>query len=105
MNYYNKAAITVINQGLAWLHDGIQNKWVEPGCNGYHYALRLRPGETIENIHRQFRKSRQSPCMCCFGNHGRMWMLKGNGRKSHWKTKGLVKMHRVQKNEILSPEN
>lgn len=37
------------------------------------------------------KKHYNSPCMCCFRNNGRMWMLTGNGNKSIIKNKGTQK--------------
>lgn len=59
--------------------------------NGHDYTAKLRKGETKEIFRRQFRKHNPDPCVTCFLNHGKMWMLKGNGRKSSKKTKGLSK--------------
>lgn len=61
------------------------------GTNGYYYKAKLRKHETPETFNRQFRKYKPDPCMSCFHNHGRMWMLKGNGTKSKHKTKGMRK--------------
>lgn len=59
--------------------------------NGFWYTAKLRKGETKETFKRQFRKHNPDPCLFCFAHHGRMWMLKGNGKKSSRKTKGLLK--------------
>lgn len=34
-------------------------------------------------------RSREGPCMACFRNHGRIWMIKGTGNKAKCKTKGM----------------
>lgn len=39
----------------------------------------------------QLRKHYPDPCKCCWYHNGRIWMLKGTGRKSKSKTKGMRK--------------
>jgi hypothetical protein len=40
------------------------------------------------------------PCMCCYRNDGRIWMMKGTGEKAYCKNKGMHK-HKFREYEIL----
>lgn len=51
--------------------------------------------------HKQMKVYKASPCMGCFHSSGRMWMMKGNGDKSKWKTKGMKKMKQREHQEKL----
>jgi hypothetical protein len=58
---------------------------------GFHYRVNLRPNESVRGHRRQYHKYPLKPCKCCFHTDGRIWMLKGSGRKSRTKTKGIVR--------------
>lgn len=59
---------------------------------GFHFVLHVRKGETEESIRRQFHKYPAAPCPCCFRHEGRIWELRGSGKKLHKsmsKSKGM----------------
>ena len=55
------------------------------GYPTYAYYLNSRSDKI------QPQKRYSGPCSCCLGLEGRMWMLKGLGKKSSLKTKGMRK--------------
>lgn len=49
----------------------------------------------------EFRKAPNSPCMCCFQNDGRIYELRGSGKKSSRKTKGMKRQRQYDIKELL----
>jgi len=46
-------------------------------------------------LFRQYNKIKSEPCPCCFQHAGRIWQLKGLGKKSKNKTKGMKKINKT----------
>jgi hypothetical protein len=47
-------------------------------------------------MYREHKKIVDAPCACCFQSHGRMYQLRGTGKKSKEKAKGMKRMHKYE---------
>jgi hypothetical protein len=45
-------------------------------------------------LYREYHKIHDGPCICCFQNNGKIWQLKGTGKKSKGKTKGMRRINK-----------
>lgn len=72
-------------------------KWYYPNEITDNRVIQIYPQLNEENY--QFKtqmkklnlRSSAGPCLCCFRNHGRIWMMKGTGIKEKCKNKGMKK--------------
>ena len=57
----------------------------------FPFYIRVPAADSDYRMHKDMRKSGPDPCMGCFRSGGRIWMLKGTGKKAKCKTKGMKK--------------